>query len=195
MSQPGSGPPTRARVARSRAAVLAAAVELMIEGGPPAVTVDAVVARSGVAKTTIYRHWATRDELLVATFAELVPEFSAPDPGLAFVPALRELTHEIVRFLSAPEWRRVLAALLAWGLHNDEIDQLEKEADARQRDVMEAVLQRGIDEGVLDVSTDKAEALLQLTGPLVLGALRGDVTLDERFADRVVDLFLASRRP
>ena len=49
------------RVARSRTAVLDAATHLLVTGGPAAVTVDAVVAESGVAKSTIYRHWRSRD--------------------------------------------------------------------------------------------------------------------------------------
>ena len=63
-------------------------------------------------------------------------------------------------------WKHVLAALLAWGLHSDELDHHEKETDARRSAVVEGVLQRGIDEGVLDAHIDKAEAmLLQLDGP------------------------------
>src|SRR5690606_191899 len=49
--------PLDARVARSRATVLRTATDLLVEGGPSAVTIDAIVARSGVAKSTIYRHW------------------------------------------------------------------------------------------------------------------------------------------
>ena len=53
------------RVARSRAAVISAATELLVDAGPNAVTIDAIVARSGVAKSTIYRHWASRDDVLL----------------------------------------------------------------------------------------------------------------------------------
>ena len=55
---------------RTREAVLTAATDLLVEGGPSAVTIDAVVARSGVAKSTIYRHWESRDEVLVAVFPD-----------------------------------------------------------------------------------------------------------------------------
>lgn len=54
------------RVARSRAAIIRAATDLLVEGGPNAVTIDAIVAQSGVAKSTIYRHWQSRDEVLLA---------------------------------------------------------------------------------------------------------------------------------
>ena len=44
------------------------ASELLVEGGPAAVTIDAITARSGIAKTTIYRHWPTHEALIVALF-------------------------------------------------------------------------------------------------------------------------------
>src|SRR4029077_11891972 len=52
MSQATSENP---RIARTRERVIRSATDLLVEGGPWAVTVDAVVARSGVAKSTIYR--------------------------------------------------------------------------------------------------------------------------------------------
>ena len=62
-----------ARVARSRAAVLRAATDLLVEGGPSAVTIDAIVVRSGVAKSTIYRHWASRDDVLLDVMESCAP--------------------------------------------------------------------------------------------------------------------------
>ncbi|WP_433337563.1 TetR/AcrR family transcriptional regulator [Spirillospora sp. CA-294931] len=47
------------RSRRVREAVLRAATQLLAEGGLPAATVDAVSARSGVSKATIYKHWST----------------------------------------------------------------------------------------------------------------------------------------
>jgi AcrR family transcriptional regulator len=54
------------RRAKSRARVLAAAVQLLRDEGLPGLTMDAVAARSGVAKTTIYRQFENRDELHLA---------------------------------------------------------------------------------------------------------------------------------
>ena len=62
---PTPAPPCDPRVARSRAKLLAAATEILIETGPSSVTVDAVAERSGVAKSTLYRHWESRSALLV----------------------------------------------------------------------------------------------------------------------------------
>jgi AcrR family transcriptional regulator len=66
-----------------------AATALLLEGGPTAITIDGVVARSGVAKSTVYRHWTTRDELVVDVFDHIAPKLEAPDPTLGFEDALR----------------------------------------------------------------------------------------------------------
>ncbi len=70
------------RVVRSRQAVLDAATELLLADGLEAVTVEAVLGRSRVARSTLYRHWPGRAELLVDVFRRLVPPAGeAPPPG------------------------------------------------------------------------------------------------------------------
>ena len=70
--QPHSEPPAATerdgktldeRVRRSRAAVIGATTQLLVERGFGGATVDEISRRSGVAKTTIYRHWPTRIDL------------------------------------------------------------------------------------------------------------------------------------
>src|SRR5271167_4416743 len=69
------------RVTRSRAAILEAAMELLAEEGYAAFTIEAIFARTGVAKTTIYRHWPTRNDLLIAVIEKLGGKFELPDTG------------------------------------------------------------------------------------------------------------------
>jgi len=65
--------PTDPRVARSRQKVLAAAVDLVRDRGVADLTVEAVITQSGVARSTIYRHWPTRADLVQETLETLVP--------------------------------------------------------------------------------------------------------------------------
>ena len=53
------------RIQRSRERVLEAAQELLAQSGVGGFTVDEVARRSGVAKTTIYRHWPSREALVL----------------------------------------------------------------------------------------------------------------------------------
>jgi len=78
-----SAPPTP-RSARTRRAVLDATAELLAEGGLAAATIDAIRDRSGVSKTTVYKHWPNRLCVAVDAFAEkLALETSLPDTGTA----------------------------------------------------------------------------------------------------------------
>ncbi|MDO8105643.1 TetR/AcrR family transcriptional regulator [Isoptericola sp. b441] len=72
---------TDPRVVRSRAAVLAAATQLLATDGVAGTTIEAVAARSGVAKTTIYRHWPDQRALVRDAFGVALPMPAAPDTG------------------------------------------------------------------------------------------------------------------
>jgi AcrR family transcriptional regulator len=69
------------RVRRSRAAVLGVTAQLLFERGFGGATVDEISRRSGVAKTTIYRHWPTRTDLLRDACSTLGTPLDAPDTG------------------------------------------------------------------------------------------------------------------
>jgi AcrR family transcriptional regulator len=60
----GSAIPAAARSARER--ILETASELFFRHGIRAVGIDTIIARSGVAKMSLYRHFASKDELVVA---------------------------------------------------------------------------------------------------------------------------------
>lgn len=172
-----------------------AGVELLMEGGPNAVTVDAVVQRSGVAKTTVYRQWSSRDELVVDVIREVVRPAPAPPADLPFEPALRTLMR--ARCANARDHRRQRAfpaLLLARAQRQPELEQLRDETELEQRALLEDILERGKAEGQLAEDVRLEDALLQLLAPLIL--LTCDLhDFDADVADRIVDLFLASHRP
>ena len=74
---PARGRPRRPETDRR---ILDAARALLRESGPTAVTIEAVAARSGVARTTIYRRYSDRRELITAALEQLVAgPFPAPE--------------------------------------------------------------------------------------------------------------------
>jgi AcrR family transcriptional regulator len=83
---PADTPPERSRPGRPREASLdqrlhAAVLELLHTGGPAAVTVDSVTSTSGVAKTSIYRRYANRAELLTAVLSAAIGSPDVPVEG------------------------------------------------------------------------------------------------------------------
>ncbi|QXC59723.1 TetR/AcrR family transcriptional regulator [Aquihabitans sp. G128] len=180
-----------ARITRTRTAVMEAATELLLEGGPTAITMDGVVARSGVAKSTLYRHWPTRDALVASVFTHIAPELPEPDPSLPFEDALRVLAHAFVDIVADPYWVRLIPAMLLLKADLSEIAQLDAELQKHQSDVLAPVLACGAAEGLLPEGYDTELEATLLIGPILMAALTGSTPLTREFADRCVDHFLA----
>lgn len=182
------------RVARTRAAVLGTAADLVVEGGPSALTVDAVVARSGVARSTIYRHWPTRDELLVDVFTFCAPSARVPDPALGFEAAMREFLHDLVAQLSDPKWARLMPAMSALKLYEPTIAEIERRMDEMQGRISDDLFDRGEREGLFGPEVDRRRSIALLVGPLVFAVLTGDAPLTTDLADDALRCFLAGLR-
>lgn len=109
------------RVARTRARVLAAASELLNEVGFEAVTIEAVSERSGVARSTLYRHWRTKGQLLRDAWAE---QHAPAEPGTVGAAQARD---RLVRYAAAvadgmrSTWGRSAATLAVSAL--DDVEQ------------------------------------------------------------------------
>jgi AcrR family transcriptional regulator len=73
----GSGARPDRRVARSRRALKEALTDLILERGYEAVTVQDVIDRADVGRSTFYAHFLDKDDLLMAILADL--EMPAPD--------------------------------------------------------------------------------------------------------------------
>jgi AcrR family transcriptional regulator len=100
--------------------VLEAALALVVKGGYPAATIEAVAARSGVAKTTIYRWWPSRArlvvDLLVQLAAEAAPLVEGGDPLQGLLTELR-----LVARASQALPGRLLMSLLAEAEYDREV--------------------------------------------------------------------------
>lgn len=185
---------TDPRVERSRAKLLAAATDLIVEAGPQALTVDAVAERSGVAKSTLYRHWPSREALMIDVLRSHVPDIPEPDPGLGFEAQLRGLVRALAEAFTDPEWARIVPALFALKHHVPGVEEL-TEAD---RDEQVALLRRALDtgaaEGVVPPGLDPDVVAVTLVGPMLMCVLTGDTELVPTVADYTVERFLASYR-
>lgn len=105
------------RLARTRARALTAAYDLLVEVGFGQVTMDAVSARSGVAKSTLYRHWTTRDDLLREAFSERALAGTAHGSDLPS--ALLSYALAFAEGLDAV-WGRAAASMAVEALHDPE---------------------------------------------------------------------------
>lgn len=182
------------RVARSRSAVLDAAAQLLCEEGFPGVTIEAVAARSGVAKTTIYRHWPTRAELLITAFQTMACEPPRVDTG--------DVRDDLVLLMSGlaeqlrnERWASVLPSLAAEARHEPGLAALHAGFVAERRAHVLEVIRRGMDRGQLPPGTDAGLLATMVAGPVFFRALVSLEPLDEPgLPERVVDAALYGMR-
>src|SRR5262252_8594259 len=105
-------PNNHRRTERSKHAILDATRELLSEGGVRALTVEAVAARSGVAKTTIYRRWRDKWHLaLDAVMIDMVPSFPDPVDVGDTRKELITFVHAVTKLLSSRPFGPAMQAL------------------------------------------------------------------------------------
>ncbi|MDG6108607.1 TetR/AcrR family transcriptional regulator [Dactylosporangium aurantiacum] len=93
--------PPRADAVRNRAALLAAAADEFAERGMDASVAD-IARRAGVGKGTVFRHFATKDDLIAAIVLDRIDELTtageglldAEDPGAALLEFLTVAAHQ-----------------------------------------------------------------------------------------------------
>ncbi len=185
---------TDPRVLRSRAKILDAATELMIEHGPRAVTVDAVSERSGVAKSTLYRHFNSRAHLVATVVRTHAPEPSSHD-GESFEDHLRAAMTELAQAFSDPTWARLLPAVLSLRVSIPEVAEFLDRDDERKIGALRSLLAVGVAEGRFGDELTPENALAMFGGPLMMATLHGDETDLDALAERVVNTFLAAHPP
>lgn len=153
------------RVVRSRQVVIQAARELLLELGFAGVTIEAVAARSGVAKTTIYRHWADRHVLIMDVFPPVERNEEAPatdDLRADIIDKLRGLTEGLV----SEEWGEVMPALIEAAERDPEFRTLSKAYINTKRRSTRRRLELAVRRGELPAQTDIEVLMAGLAGPL-----------------------------
>src|SRR6476620_6724906 len=114
---------TGGRSARVREAILAATFSELIDSGYAAMSVEAVAARAGVNKTTIYRRWPTLDDLLADALATWSLE-ALPDPDTGNIETdLLALGRQLAEVLNGGVGRQVVALVLTAGLRSAQLGQ------------------------------------------------------------------------
>jgi TetR/AcrR family transcriptional regulator, regulator of autoinduction and epiphytic fitness len=192
------------RLLRSRARLLDAAVDLLRTGGIDAVTIDAVTKASGVARTTLYRHFGCSSDLLAATLERLLPPVTPP-PSTG---SLRDRLVELVcRQATLYEEAPLHPTTLAWIALRSSADGAPDAQDCQRSN--SALQARVVDhyrhpfEAILQSPEARAQlgdfdlelAVCQLVGPLLFAWMIGLRVIDHRDCARIVDDFLAATSP
>jgi AcrR family transcriptional regulator len=182
--------PGRPRSERADRAILDAALELFSEAGTAGVCMEAVAARAGVGKATIYRRWPGKEDLLLDALTSL--KSPLPEPRGESV---REDLVAIVRVMcqdaADPTWSRRYTLLLGEGEKYPKVMRRYKETVVEpRRDVIRSVLRRGITTGELRQDADIEAAVLMISGSVLAVQTREPGWLTPDFPARLADAML-----
>jgi len=180
------------RVVRTRRDVLAAARAVLLEEGWERVTVSRVADRSGYARTTLYRHWPQRLDLLRDLIGEEARLVHTTPTGDLRADLIAELEAFRVAVTSSG-LGRVMIAIGQQARDDAELADLNRSMRADGARVLDEIVTAAIVRGELDGRVDANSTVAQLVGPVLFGYLfEGDAALDRGFVESVVDWFLAA---
>jgi AcrR family transcriptional regulator len=177
------------RIERSRRVVLEATVGLIAEAGYGAVTIEAVAARSGVAKSTIYRHWPSRLELINDAFHELKPSVPLPTEGTVR-DRLVAFLEQVARNVGTSTWSACLPALIDAAEHDAEARELHCRLTQTGRQSLVDLLEEGVRNGELPPGLDRELLAEALFGPILIRRLMLHEPFDPSRVRHLVDQVL-----
>jgi len=157
--------PGRPRDARADRAILEATLDLLGEIGLAGLTVDAVAARAGVGKATIYRRWSSKEALVLSAWKECIEVTPVPDTG-TLRGDLEQLVRTLTAGLTGHTINRVFPQMVAAARVNQELSDEFAHFIAERRRPVREVLRRARERGELS-----ADANLDLVHDLLLGPL------------------------
>lgn len=184
-------PVGRPRSEKCRVAIATAVAALLEERSYAAVTVEAVAARAGVSKQTIYRWWSGKHALAMDSYAEWIGR-RVPEPHRASLRAdLRQLVRRTCAVLRERRSGETVAGLIAASQSDPALaEDFRTRFIGTRRRVMQNVLERGQARGELRQDVDLPLAIDLLFGPIWYRLLLRNAPLDRRFADALVEQFL-----
>ncbi|MDG9723879.1 MULTISPECIES: TetR/AcrR family transcriptional regulator [unclassified Streptomyces] len=163
----------RPRSAAADAAILAATRAALVDLGWSRLTLGDVAARAGVAKTTLYRRWAGKNELVVDAVAELFDELRLPDRG-SLADDIEGVVLQFAGILARPEARSGLMAVVAESTRDDALrERIRASIVDRQKRLILAGRARAQARGELPPESDAGEAArtVDLIFDMVAGAV------------------------
>jgi AcrR family transcriptional regulator len=174
VEQTAAPPDVDPRIERTRRVVLDSAIALLGARGYGEVTIEAVAAASGVAKSTIYRHW---------------PALPVPPEGDVRDRLVAVLEH-VAKDVCMSRWSACLPALLDAAAHDPAARELNLRLATSGRQLLSQLLADGVSRGELRADLDTELIADALAGPIILRRLWSAETFDPGNVRHLVDQVL-----
>ncbi|URN14906.1 MULTISPECIES: TetR/AcrR family transcriptional regulator [Streptomyces] len=196
---PAAGRPGRPRSAAADAAILEATRAALVELGWSGLSMGDVAARAGVAKTTLYRRWPGKNELVVDAVAVLFDELELPDLG-SLAADVESVVRQFAALLERPEARTALMAVVAEATRDEPLrERIRVSIVDRQKRLVLQGRARAQARGELPApeedragAPDPADDLIfdVIAGTVVHRALVSGLPVDEEWVRRLTTLLL-----
>ncbi|HEY6748129.1 MAG TPA: TetR/AcrR family transcriptional regulator [Mycobacteriales bacterium] len=186
----GPRPPGRPRSSHADAAIIDAVLGLLADGTAiEALTMEAVAARAGVGKATIYRRFADKDDLVLAAVEAVKPP--PPQPvGKSVRADLVAIARHAARIRTGMA-AQIMPCMVPELQRPGRLRDLYLSLLNERREITRSVLRRGIATGELRPDTDIELAAVLLSAPNMVSSLGFAPRLDtENLAERTVDTVL-----
>ena len=171
-------------------------MDLALEVGFSDLTIEAIAARAGVGKHTIYRRWPSKGPLFLDAVLSLnAPALEYLDTG-DVVADLRTQVHAAIDLLGKPPFGPLYQALLGEAQHDSAIAAAVNERFITpQTERTVARLEAARDQGEISADFDLSLAMAIWSGPLYFQFLITQEPLTHEYADRVLEALFAGLRP
>lgn len=191
-------PAGRPRSEKAEKAIIEAALDLLGEGITVSeMSIEGIAARAGVGKTTIYRRWSNKEDLVVDALATLKPPMPPPEGA--------SVRDDLVTYLQVireeSEHARTRCIMNIAMSDSERHPRLAKRflevAIEPRRAAMRSVFQRGMETGELRADLDVEMAMAILNGAMLWRTKwsRDDKDLPDNLSERIVDVALQGFRP
>ncbi len=178
----------RPRSEEAHKAILDATLELLLEVGFSALTVEGVATRAGVGKATIYRRWPSKLPLVVEAFGQL-PALEDVDTG-DLVEDLKKMLRSYLQLFNSTPLATVLPSLAGERAHNPQLSELFDPVIKQRRRPLIRVLERAVERGELPRDLDLDLAADLIVGPIAVRLFFTGGKIHPRLAGPVVDAAL-----
>ena len=176
-------------------AILTATRELLVDVGYAALSMEAVAARAGVSKPTLYRRYPTKVAVVFEAVFGATKSKAVPDTGNVSE-ELREAYSWAVDEFASPEARAALPGLLADISAAPEVARLVRKMVVEPEYArVRAALERGQERGEIREDVDLLLVIDVFTGAALARATLLDHPVDHAFGDRLVDLVVSGLAP
>lgn len=193
--RPAGAPRGRPRSEQARRAILRAALDLVRDEGYPAVTIDGVAKRAGVARTTIYRWWPSTAALLVDVLMDLSATVAPPPTGRDPLRAIR-LEMRRIAAVSTELPGRLLLALVGAAQHDPQIrTELLERLIYPRREASARAIRDAQARGLLRDDVHPMIATDLFYGPIFYRVIMGHEPATERYATQIFERVVSGMAP